>query len=331
MWPSSASTEGRPCLFALLPATRSAIIAAMRLLVLVPVMLFACGGDPHAEDGDISAGDTSRDTSNPDTNDVSDTVDLGTEVDEDTGPAPSDIADSLEAPDTTDALEAPDTTDALEAPDTIDTPDTNASPDTVDTADSDTAHDLIGPDAVSDTDTTATDIAEVTTCPSSILIESHPVLPSPYVPVCSEVDYPTDPPTSGPHYPVWATYKTYLAPINPGFLVHSLKHGAIVITWRCPDGCADDLTALRELINQRPQDPRCDSLLYHRIVVAPRPDQDRTLVASAWGHSFKADCFDLPALTAFIDAHYGQGLEDDCFEGVDVEKIRPDNLWYCPP
>lgn len=304
----------------------------MRLLVLIPVVLCACGGDPHAEAADTPSGDTSHETAAPDSDDSS--PDSSPEVDEDTSPGPSDSAETSQPEDTADTSEPPDTLDTADATgpsDTLDTPDTNASPDTVDTADSAAPQDLTGPDAVADTDTADTNTAEVTTCPSSVVVETHPILPSPYVPVCSELDYPTDPPTSGPHYPVWATYKTYLEPVNPGFLVHSLKHGAIVITWRCPDGCADDLTALRELINQRPRDPRCDSLLHHRIVVAPRPDQDRTLVASAWGHAFKADCFDLPALTAFIDAHYGQGLEDDCFEGVDVEKIRPDNPWYCPP
>lgn len=306
----------------------------MRLSVLIPVLLFACGGDPHTEDADASSGDTSAETAAPDSDDSS------PEVDEDTAPGPSDSAETSQPGDTTetseprDIIDTIDTADSTELPDTLDLPDTPVTPDTLDppdTADSAAPPDLTAPDALTDTDTADADTTTIPTCPSTILIESHPVAPSPYVPVCSELDYPTDPPTSGPHYPVWATYKTYLEPINPGFLVHSLKHGAIVITWRCPDGCAEDLTALRELINQRPQDPRCDSLLYHRIVIAPRPDQDRTLVASAWGHSFKADCFDLPALTAFIDAHYGQGLEDDCFEGVDIEKIRPDNPWYCPP
>lgn len=304
----------------------------MRLFVVIPVMLFACGGDPRAEDNDTSSGDASLETAAQDSDDTTDIGDTST--DEGTSPVTSDIADTSEPPDTADTSVPSDTADSIEPPDT---PETNDPRDTLDAADSAAEHDLTEPEVDSDTSTPEVDTSDVsdttttTTCPSSVVVEAHDVVPSPYVPVCSEVDYPTDPPTSGPHYPVWATYKTYLEPINPGFLVHSLKHGAIVITWRCPEGCAEDLTALRELINRRPQDPRCDSLLYHRIVVAPRPDQDRTLVASAWGHSFKADCFDLPALSAFIDAHYGQGLEDDCFEGVDVEKIRPDNPWYCPP
>lgn len=299
----------------------------MRLLVLIPVVLFACGGDPPPEDPDTAFGDTPAETATPDADDVADTTppDTRLEVDEDTSVDPTDSGDTAQPLDAVDAL------DTSEPLDTGETPDAD---DAADTTPTDTAPELPDTPTIDAADTTlidTSDTAIVTTCPGSIVIETHPVIPSPYVPVCSEVDYATDPPTSGPHYPVWATYKTYLEPVNPGFLVHSLKHGAIVITWRCDNGCAEDLTALRELINGRAQDPRCDALLYHRIVVAPRPDQDHTLVASAWGHSFKADCFDLPALTAFIDAHYGQGLEDDCFEGVDVEKIRPDNPWYCPP
>lgn len=295
----------------------------MKVWVLALGVLCACGESAPRPD-DIDTAELDLDSSATETEELDTPAPDPPEVDTD---GPEDSQDDASTPDTPEphppelVEPEPDTPELVE-------PDTSAEI-LEDTAGPEPDADTIPPGP--DTDTTDADTAGPTTCPSSVVVEAHPVLPSPYVPVCSALDYPTDPPTSGPHYPVWATYKTYLEPVNPGFLVHSLKHGAIVITWRCPDGCADDLTALRELINQRPQDPRCDPLLHHRIVVAPRPDQDRPLVASAWGHSFKADCFDLPALTAFIDAHYGQGLEDDCFEGVDVEKIRPDNPWYCPP
>lgn len=272
-------------------------------------MVCACGESPPVVAVDASEVDTSE----------VDTADLDSET-----AAEVDSADTSEDVDTFEPIDTRDTHDTADAPAPDALEDVEAG-DLIDT----TPPDTTSPDTSSEVVDTTADAPEVTTCPS--LVEASPVIPSPYVPVCSAIDFHTDPPTSGPHYPVWATYKTYLVPVNPGFLVHSLKHGAIVITWRCPDGCPDELVALRELLNRRPADPRCDSLLYHRIVVAPRPTQDRMLVASAWGASFKADCFDLGALSAFIDAHYGQGLEDDCFEGVDIEKIRPDNPWYCPP
>ena len=305
------------------------------------LVALGCGGEPavHTEDAettvpdlevtDTTLSDTTEvlDTVSPDTAEVTDTV---AEVTDTT--LPDTVAEVTDATllDTTEVLDTtpPDTM----SPDTTEVPDTT-SPDTIEVTDT------TSPDTTEVTDTVAevTDTTPDTQTPDTYtplcdaVTTTYPVIPSPYVPVCSALTFATDPPTSGPHYPVWATYKTYGVPVNPGFLVHSLKHGAIVITWRCPDGCLDDLVELREMLNRRPADRMCDPLLKHRIIVAPRPDQDAMLVASAWGASWKAPCFDLVALEAFIDARYGQGLENECFDGVDVEKVRPDNAWYCPP
>src|SRR6202042_881476 len=64
-----------------------------------------------------------------------------------------------------------------------------------------------------------------------------------HVAVCSYVVYGTKPPSSGDHYPIWAAYKTYAAPIPEGFFVHNLEHGTIVLTYNCPSGCAADVAA----------------------------------------------------------------------------------------
>lgn len=251
------------------------------------------------------------------------------------GPADADgsseLADGVGGDGGDDVADARDLTDDLGPTDTRPSDAELASDPDVEVGDSGDADGAVSDatDASAPADADVTGEVQSPLCPTQVA--THPIAASPYVPVCSTVDYATDPPTSGPHYPVWATYKTYLDPVAPGFLVHSLKHGAIVITWHCPEGCAAQLTALREMLRVRPLDPRCDPLVHHRIIVAPRPGQDVMLAAAAWGASWKADCFELGSLGHFIDAHYGQGLEDQCFEGVDVEKIRPDDPWYCPP
>ncbi len=317
-------------------------------LVMFALLSLGCGSDEPSVQADLRDAsapedDSSADTTEPDTNAGPDTSDApaaddgdASEVDDkpdahddDTDEIlPTDVIDSLEPEDTVDAGELVEPADSLEPGDTdADTADVADTHDPVDTTDTFAPDDI---DQVTDTVEPA-DTSDTQAPLCTPTTATHPVAASFYIPVCSDVSYETDPPTSGPHYPIWATYKTYLVPINPGFLVHSLKHGAIVITWRCPDGCDAELTALRGMLAQRPADPQCDPLIQHRIIVAPRPDQDTMLVASAWGASWKADCFNLSALGDFIDARYGQGLEDDCFEGVDIEKIRADNPWHCPP
>ena len=49
----------------------------------------------------------------------------------------------------------------------------------------------------------------------------------------SSVNYNSDPPTSGPHFAVWAKKGTYDRVISDGHLIHSLEHGYIVISYDC--------------------------------------------------------------------------------------------------
>jgi len=149
-----------------------------------------------------------------------------------------------------------------------------------------------------------------------------PVVASPHVPACSPVTYETNPPTSGPHYPYWAAFKWYDAPVPRGFWVHSMEHGAVVITYRCDDGCDAELAMLAAFLDARPADPLCSPPLKARFIVTPDPDLDVRFAASAWGALLRADCLDLDALGAFIDAHYAKAPENLCFDGVDV--LSPD-------
>jgi hypothetical protein len=149
-------------------------------------------------------------------------------------------------------------------------------------------------------------------------VESFPLAPAPHIPVCSPIEYPTNPPTSGPHYPIWAAFKTYSSPIPRGFSVHDLEHGAIVISYRCDAPCDAELSALQSYLATLAPDPLCAPPLTRRIVVTPDPLLDVRFAASAWGFALRSSCFDLPALGAFIDAHYAQGPENFCSDGVDL-------------
>jgi hypothetical protein len=149
-----------------------------------------------------------------------------------------------------------------------------------------------------------------------------------HVAVCSHVQYFTNPPSSGDHYPIWAAFKSYAAPIPSGFYVHDLEHGGIVLTYNCPSGCAADVAAAQAMIDALPVDPTCSpnaSGPHTRLVMTPDPSLDVPFAASAWGWTLKAKCFDPVVFGAFIAAHSGKGREESCVDGQDLSSgIDPD-------
>ena len=67
-----------------------------------------------------------------------------------------------------------------------------------------------------------------------------------HVPEGSVVEHEADPPASGDHYPVWSRYGVFDEPVNPGYWVHNLEHGAIVLLYTCTEDCEQ----VRAEINQ---------------------------------------------------------------------------------
>src|SRR5688500_13322181 len=59
-----------------------------------------------------------------------------------------------------------------------------------------------------------------------------------HVPEGSATTYRSNPPASGPHYPVWLRYREYTEAMARGYWVHNLEHGAVVVLYR-PDAPAD--------------------------------------------------------------------------------------------
>lgn len=151
--------------------------------------------------------------------------------------------------------------------------------------------------------------------------EQHPIDGFQHIGVCSPVTYATEPPCAGNHYPIWAAYKTYTTPIPEGFFVHDLEHGAVVLTYNCPDGCAADVAAAQAMLDKLPADPSCaaqGSSVRRRALMTPDPKLDVRFAASAWGWTLRARCFDPVVFEAFALRHSNQGREDVCADGSDV-------------
>jgi Protein of unknown function (DUF3105) len=153
-------------------------------------------------------------------------------------------------------------------------------------------------------------------CP--VTIDTPELLPGIHVPEGTIIGYNSNPPSSGQHYPVWANFQEYTSPIEDGYLVHDLEHGAILLLYKCdPDAatCSPTIEAFRKVRDAIPTDPACEPDIRVRVVIAPYPKMDVPVAAVAWGWTYKAECVDLPTLTQFAKDHYGQGTEPYCSRG----------------
>jgi len=146
-------------------------------------------------------------------------------------------------------------------------------------------------------------------------VASHPTEGALHTVVCTAVSYGTNPPSSGTHYPTWAAYKTYAAPVPWGFLVHSLEHGAVEVVYNCPGGCPDEVAAAQAWISALPLDARCGTP--PRVILAPDPRLDVRWAAAAWTWTLRACTFDTATFQRFFDDHYDTAPESICGQGAD--------------
>jgi hypothetical protein len=135
--------------------------------------------------------------------------------------------------------------------------------------------------------------------------EDPPLAVGNHVANCSAVQWATNPPSSGTHYLEWPVFRAYDKPVPWGYLMHGLEHGAVVLAYNCPDGCAADIAAAKQVMQAIPA-RACGK---PPVILTPDPMLSVRFAASAWGHLLRASCFDRAAFAAFIAAHMNQGPE----------------------
>lgn len=98
--------------------------------------------------------------------------------------------------------------------------------------------------------------------------------------------YNSNPPTSGPHDPVWTTkgiYKTSAVDLGKGHLLHSLEHGYIEIHYNCqakPDPASQDDARCQNLIKQLTDIVNQKGLF--KMILLPNPTIDTKVSVVAW-------------------------------------------------
>ena len=148
-----------------------------------------------------------------------------------------------------------------------------------------------------------------------VTIESPPISGATHVPEGTAIAYCSNPPSSGNHYPVWAAYQEYSAPVEWPYLVHSMEHGAVVLLYKCaPPGCPEIVEQLVKVRDNAAADPLCVNG-GKRIIIAPSATITTKVAAAAWGKTYQAACVDMPTLEAFVRDNYAKGPENLCNPG----------------
>ncbi|MEK7188868.1 MAG: DUF3105 domain-containing protein [Patescibacteria group bacterium] len=163
-----------------------------------------------------------------------------------------------------------------------------------------------------------------------------------HVPDGTQVNYNSNPPTSGSHYGDWTRAGVYGQPISDGHLVHSLEHGYVVISYNCMKSISnyqflisnvlaheEDLNTTSsgqssspsaELTTDTWKSDNCQDLVNkltsifakkgkRKLIVIPRPNLDTAMALTAWRRVDKFDKFDEKRITNFIDSFRDQGPE----------------------
>ena len=126
------------------------------------------------------------------------------------------------------------------------------------------------------------------------------------------VSYQSNPPASGPHYPVWARYREHAGAVPRGYWVHNLEHGAVVLLYR-PDAPAAAVQELRQAFAALPNDPACG---HRRALLTPDPLLPQPFVAAVAAHRvLMADRLDPAWVRSFVETFRGHGPEAVCADG----------------
>lgn len=116
--------------------------------------------------------------------------------------------------------------------------------------------------------------------------------------VQGEVDYGPGAPAGGAHASCWGTWGVHDAPLPPENFVHNLEHGGVAVLYHCPDGCREEVRALRQFV-----------LGHELTLLTEYPDLEQRFAVTAWGYRNAADCLSVEALEAFYEAHVDQAPE----------------------
>lgn len=124
----------------------------------------------------------------------------------------------------------------------------------------------------------------------------------------SAIVYRQNPPASGPHYPEPKPWGVYTDTVAPGYWVHNLEHGGVVLLYDCPNGCPSVVDQLRQAFTSLPKDK------YNEVKLLATPysglPNHAQAMAVSWDFQKSYATFDLQKFEVFYNAHVDHGPED---------------------
>ena len=121
----------------------------------------------------------------------------------------------------------------------------------------------------------------------------------------SPVEYNSNPPSSGPHYPQPAPWGVKDTAEADERYIHNLEHGGVWITYK-PDLAADQLNQLKAAVSALPPDAQFNEV---KIVMSPRAANTSPVSLVAWTYVENLDTPDATKIKDFYLNHVDKGPE----------------------
>lgn len=110
--------------------------------------------------------------------------------------------------------------------------------------------------------------------------------------VDDEVDYEQTPAAGGPHANAWLNCGVYSEPQQEEYVVHSMEHGAVWLTYD-PEQVSDaDIDTLESYVPSS------------YAVLSPYPGMETPVAVSAWNHQLKVDSVDDERIREFFEEYW---------------------------
>ena len=130
--------------------------------------------------------------------------------------------------------------------------------------------------------------------------------------------YNSNPPTSGPHDVEWIKAGIYNSPQGEGYLVHSLEHGYIIISYNCTKLISnvksqmsnDEISNSKECQDLKKElSDLVEEQKIWKLIVVPRPNLDVPIAITAWTRIDKMEKVDKDRIAQFISSFRDRGPE----------------------
>ena len=128
-------------------------------------------------------------------------------------------------------------------------------------------------------------------------VEEFPIEGQEHVSAGTDVDYNTNPPTSGSHLALAENWGFYDDEIDDKAAVRGLEHGGIWISYK--DMSDEEKAILAEIGRENSQS----------VIVSPRSANDVKIAVVSWGRTMKLESVDKALIQKYIDTYKNQSPE----------------------